>query len=449
MFSRTCSGPPGPTARRKKESLVNYQAPRFPVDEEQNAVLSAQLLDKMQQHLNPALARICRLMGIDSVEWDAEGAVVRDLRGKPLIDCSSSYGAVNMGHRHPKIMAAVRDQLERMSLSTRGLINRPQIELAARLAELTPGDLQYTFFGNSGTEAVEAALKLARAYTGKPGVIAALNSFHGKTFGSLSATASPVYRHPFEPLVPGFTFVPFGDEGALEKAIGEDTGTVILEPVQGEAGVRIPPDGYLRKVREICDRYGLTLIIDEVQTGLGRTGWNFACQREDVVPDLMTLAKSLGGGIMPLGAVVARPRYFAPFEEHPFIHSSTLGGNPLACSAGLAALAVLEEEGLAAGAAAKGKALLAGLQQVAREYPDVVTEVRGRGLMCAVEFAEGAGGIVLSEMFNRGVFLPPGLNDWTVIRVMPPLVITHAQLETVIQALGESVAVARQELSYL
>ena len=205
-----------------------------------------------------------------------------------------------------------------MSMSTKILLNKPMADLSELLAQVTPGDLQYSFFGNSGTEAVEAALKLARMAKKKPGIISTKGAFHGKSMGSLSATGRDVFRTPFGPLVPGFTHVPYGDADAVEAAINGDTAAVIIEPIQGEGGVIVPPKGYLKALREICDRKDVLLIADEVQTGMGRTGKLFAVEHEDVVPDILCLAKALGGGIMPIGAIVARPRLWDSFVEAPF-----------------------------------------------------------------------------------------------------------------------------------
>ncbi|HEY8449203.1 MAG TPA: aspartate aminotransferase family protein, partial [Bacillota bacterium] len=339
-------------------------------------------------------------------------------------------GTLFLGRRHPRVVAAVKDQLDRLTIASRVFAHAPQIRLAEKLMEQAPGALQYVFFCNSGAEAVEGALKLARAVTGRTEFIAARNAFHGKTFGALSATGRDLYRDPFLPLVPGFRHVPFGDAEAIEQAIGPQTAAVILEPIQGEGGVILPPPGYLRRVRELCDRHGALLILDEVQTGLGRTGAWFACQHEGVAPDILTLAKILGGGVMPIGAFLARPEVFAPFDENPYIHSSTFGGNALACAAGLATLEALAEEGLVEQAAEKGRYLLEGLLDIAARYPDVIREVRGRGLMIGIELARpGLGGAIIADIIANGLIAIHSLNNDTVIRFLPPAVVTREQMD--------------------
>lgn len=404
-------------------------------------------LDRYRRYLNPGLARLFRFGGSETVEWAAEGCLVWDVHGREYIDCACGPAIFNIGHRHPRVLAAVRDQLERIPMSVRTMPSAPQAELAERLAQVTPGDLQYAFFCNSGAEAVEGALKLARLATGRPGIVAMREAFHGKTFGALSATGREYYRAPFEPLVPGFAHVPFGDAGAVEAAIGPDTAAVILEPVQGEAGVIVPPPGYLRAVREVCDRCGVLLIADEIQTGLGRTGRMFCVEHEGVVPDIMTLAKALGGGVMPIGAFVARPALWARLGTQPYLHSSTFGGNPLACRAALATLDVLTDERLAGRAEAQGAHFLRRLRAIQERHPRVVRDVRGRGLMIGVEFSHSDYALMVSaEAGHRGVITFYTLNKPEVIRIEPPLVITAALIDRAAEGLEGAVAEAERLL---
>jgi putrescine aminotransferase len=394
-----------------------------------------------ERHVSSSMAHLYRFLGVTTLEWEASGAVVRDVFGRTFIDCGG-YGVFFHGHSHPRLVAVAREQVGRLALSTRLLPHKPVADLARKLAEVTPGDLQYTFFCNSGAEAVEGALKLARAFTGRKRFVAAENAFHGKTFGALSATGKELYREPFHPLVPGFTHVPFGDADAVGTAIDGDTAAVILEPVQGEAGVIIPPPGYLRRVREICDRRGVLLILDEVQTGIGRTGTLFACQREGVVPDILTAGKSLGGGLVPIGAFTARAEVFRPFDENPYIHSSTFGGNPLACAVALAALQVVEDEGLLERARERGGQLRRGLEEIARQFPQVIAAVRGLGVMIGVELvSEGAGGRFIAGLFDRGVVVAHSLNQHRVVRFLPPAVIRPEEVDRVLEA---ALAAARE-----
>lgn len=398
--------------------------------------LSERVLEQYERYVNPGMARLLRFMGLAQVEDEARGSRVRDTDGKTYLDCIGGYGTYSLGHRHPRVVAAVNAQLQRMPMSSKLLLNQPMADLAQKLAEITPGDLQYSFFCNSGTEAVEAALKLARLSTGRTKVIAALNSFHGKTLGSLSASGKDLYRDPFLPLLDGFVHVPFGDADLLTGMVDDDTAAVILEPIQGEGGIIVPPDGYLRRVREICDAHGALLILDEVQTGLGRTGKVFACQHEEVVPDILCLAKALGGGVMPLGAVIARPHLYAAYEAAPLLHTSTFGGNPLACAAGLATLQVLTEERLDEQAAWKGEYLLAKLHDLQTRYPGAIREVRGRGLMIGMEFAtDELGGLILSEWIAGGVLTAFALNNMSVTRIEPPLNIERHELDQIVDVL--------------
>ena len=408
---------------------------------EKGAPFLQETLARYSQHVNPGLVALVRFIGFEGVEWEARGAVVRDTAGREYLDLLGGFGTLSLGHSHPEVVAAVKDQLERMALSSKILFSKPLADLAARLAELLPGDLQYAFFCNSGTEAVEGALKLARLYSGKTEIIAAEAAFHGKTFGGLSASGREVYRKPFAPMVPGFHHVPYGDAAALEQAITDQTAAVILEPIQGEAGVVVPPAGYLRAVREICTRRGVLLILDEVQTGLGRTGWLFACQAEEVAPDIICLAKALGGGVMPIGAFAATAKIWQVFAPNPLLHSSTFGGNPLACRAALAALEVTVRDKLPERARKLGDYSISRLKELTRAHPQLIKEVRGRGLLIGVEFNHSdVAGLVIAGLAQRGIIAAYTLNNPSVIRFEPPLIITEAQIEQALQALEESLA---------
>ncbi len=415
---------------------------------EERARLIHRTLERYRRYLNPGLARLFQFGGSETVEWAAEGSRVWDVHGREYIDCACGPAIFNVGHRHPRVLAAVRDQLDRMPMSVRTMPSAPPAELAERLAELTPGDLQYSFFCNSGTEAVEGALKLARLATGRPAFIAMQQAFHGKTLGALSATGRAYYRKPFEPLVPGFTHVPFGDSDAVEAAIGPETAAVILEPIQGEAGVIIPPAGYLRRIREICDRRRVLMIADEIQTGLGRTGRMFCVEHEDTTPDILTLAKALGGGVMPIGAFIARPQLWEMFRREPYLHSSTFGGNPLACRAALATLDVLVEERLAERAEERGRQFLSRLLEIQARYPGVITAVRGRGLMIGVEFSHSDYALLVSaEAGHRGVITFYTLNNPQVIRIEPPLVIPPDLVDRAAEGIDGAVGEAERLLA--
>ncbi|CVK19856.1 acetylornithine/succinylornithine family transaminase [Sporomusa sphaeroides] len=415
-----------------------------------NQQIIDETIEKYEQYINPAVAKLFRFMGLSTIEWEAQGNVIRDIDGKEYIDCLGGYGVFSLGHRHPKVVEAVKRQLDLMPMSSKVLFDKPMADLAALMAEITPGDLTYSFFVNSGTEAVEGSLKLAKVHTGRNKIIATVNSFHGKTLGALSATGRDLFRDPFQPLLTGFSHVPFGDIDALRQAVDEETAAVILEPVQGEGGIIVPPVGYLSAVRDICDKTGALLICDEVQSGLGRTGKMFAVEHYGVIPDIITTAKALGGGVMPIGAFTARPAIWDKYITSPFLHTSTFGGNPLACAAAIAAINVIKEEGLVAKAEQSGTYFIGKLTELAHTYPEVVKEVRGQGLMIGVELTkEGIGGLILSEMIDKGVLIAYTLNNPKVIRIEPPLIIEQQQIDYVIAALADALAKAQDMLEDL
>jgi putrescine aminotransferase len=400
-----------------------------------------------ERHVNPGLAALLRFTGLDRVEDRAEGVWVWDKEGKKYLDFLGLYGTLNLGHRHPRVVEAVRRQLDRMPMSTRVMVAEPTARLAARLAEITPGDLSMTFFSNSGTEAVEAAFKLARAATGRKKIVTTEGGFHGKTLGSLSLTPREGYQAPVRPLVPEVVTVPFGDLEAAEAAIDDATAAVIVEPIQGEGGIRIPPAGYLQGLRALTRARGALLILNEVQTGMGRTGRLWAAEWEGVAPDLMTSAKALGGGVMPIGATVGIPEVFEIFKENPLFHSSTFGGNPLAAAAALAAIEVTLEEDLPARARELGERLLGGLRRLAGEWPAFIAEVRGRGLMVGVEFTDAdIGALAISELAARGVLTAFGLNNPKVVRLEPPLIVTEAQIDEALEKFAEALAATAKAL---
>ena len=392
------------------------------------------VIEKYQKFVNPTQVALLKVGGFDHIEYQAAGVIITDLEGNTYIDCLGGYGVFSLGHRHPKVVDAVKRQLDLIPMGSKTFLNTPLADLCAKLAEITPGDLQYSFISNSGAEAAEAALKIARMATGKTDFISTIGAYHGKTMGALAITGREVYRKPFEPMLPGGSFVPFNDAPALEAAITDRTAAVILEPVQGEGGIIVPSPDYFPRVREICDRHHILLIADEVQTGLGRTGKLFAVNHWDVKPDMMTLAKSLGGGVMPIGATLATAEIWGKvFHENPFIHTSTFGGGELACAAALAALEVIAEEDLTTKAAENGAYFLHGLQEIAAKHPKILREARGLGLMLGVEFTDSdIGKLVIGTMVHRGVVAAYTLNNPKVIRFEPPLIITRPEIDTVL-----------------
>jgi putrescine aminotransferase len=380
-----------------------------------------------------------------AIEWSGRGSHFEDITGRRFIDCLGGYGIYSAGINHPKIVRAVKSQLERMPLSSQELLDPLRGALAELLGELAPGDLQDCFFISNGTDAVEGAMKLARLYTGKPGFISCVRGFHGKSYGSLSLMGKGEYRLPFEPLLQDVYFVPFGDAAAVEaelqkaEMVGMSIAAVVAEPVQGEAGAIVPPDDFWPRMREVCTRHGVLLIADEVQTGMGRTGKMFGVEHWDVVPDILCLGKALGGGVMPLSAFMSTPEIWKVLEPNPFIHSSTFGGNPLACAAGIAAVNVTLEEDLPGQAAATGEYFLTELRRIQRRFADHLVEVRGLGLLIGIEFVDSEFGYaVAAGLFKRGVLVAGTLLNAKTIRIEPALNIPRPLVDEVLEKLEDT-----------
>jgi putrescine aminotransferase len=377
-------------------------------------------------------------------EWTGRGSVLVDALDREFLDLLGGFGLYSYGIRHPKIIAAVKAQLDRSPQYSQEMLDPLRAQLAKVLALLTPGKIQYGFFANSGTEAVEGAMKLAKLSTGKRGFIAMLRGFHGKTLGSLSLMGKKVFREPLLPLLEGVRHVPFGDADAVEnalaaaKAVGDGIAAVVVEPVQGEAGAAVPPDDYWPRLRELCSHYGVLLIADEVQTGMGRTGRIFGVDHWDVAPDILCLGKALGGGVVPMSAFLSTAKIWECMEPNPFIHTTTTGGNPLACSAALAAVTVLLEEDLAGQAKAKGEYVLKHLREFQDRYPGVLAEARGLGLLIGMEFpTDGIGYKVASGLFSRGVITAGTLTNAKTIRFEPALNIPQEILDEVLNRLED------------
>ncbi len=354
-----------------------------------------------------------------------DGCIVRDIDGREYIDCVAGIAVNNVGHSHPKLVEAIKKQAEKLIHVSNLYYTAPQAELAEKLVKIT--DMSRVFFCNSGTEAVEAAMKLARVKTGKTEFVAVEHAFHGRTMGALSITYKEIYRNPFKPLVQEEKFVTSNDAEAVANAITDRTAAVIIEPIQGEGGINILSDAYLREVRRICDETGTLLIFDEVQTGFGRTGKWFCKEHSGVQPDIMTMAKAMGGGF-PMGAIAAREGI--AFERGQ--HAATFGGNPLACAAALASIYIIEEEGLLRHATEMGDYFMSRLKKISLEG---VVDVRGRGLMIGVELDRKCADIVDFALQN-GVLL--NCTSEKVLRIAPPLIITKEQIDAVVAVLEQA-----------
>ena len=380
-----------------------------------------------------------------ALEWSGEGSILTDLLGRQYIDCLGGYGIFSAGVNHPRIVRAVASQMERMALNSQELLEPWRAGLARLLAMVSPGDLANTFFINNGTDAIEGAIKLARLYTRRNLFISTLGGFHGKSMGSLSLMGKASFREPFAGGLQDVRFVPFGDPEALEAELAkaEQVGTpvagFVVEPVQGEAGGVVAPEWFLPRARELCTRYGALLIADEIQTGMGRTGALWGVDHTRTVPDIMCLGKSLGGGVMPLSAFIATPEIWEVMIPNPIIHSTTFGGNPMACAAGIAAIQVTLEEDLPGQAAAKGDFLLRELGALQARYPQVLTEAHGKGLLIGMEFpTDEIGFRCAAGLFKRGVLVAGTYSKARTIRIEPALNIPMELLTEMLNRLEDT-----------
>lgn len=387
-------------------------------------------------------------------EWTGNGARFHDVLGREFIDCLGGYGMMDLGWGHPEVIAAVKAQLDHTPMPSQELIDPLRGVLARLLAMILPGDIKYSFFCASGTEANEGAIKLAKMYTKKSGFITALKGFHGKTMGSLSMMGKSDYRQPPGILYGGPVYhVPFGDADAVERQldicdkVGVDIAAVIMEPIQGEAGAIVPPDDFWPRIREATRHYGVLLIADEVQTGMGRTGKMWGVDHWDVKPDIIALAKSLGGGVMPISAFCSTEEIWqVMMYPNPFIHTTTTGGGALACSAAIAAINVTLRERLWETAAQKGDYMMGRLKELIERYPGIMKNVTGKGLLIGMHFHDGHDGYkVAAGLFKRGVLVAGTLISANTIRIEPPLIISYADLDAVVDRLEDTLKEIAQE----
>ena len=356
------------------------------------------------------------------------GSHVWDTNGKEYIDCMGGYGVALVGHCNPRVVKAIKEQLDKIITVHSSLYNKTRERFLETLMKIAPKNLNQVYLNNSGTEAVEAAIKFARKFTGKTGMVAMNGSYHGKSLGSLSITFSQKYRKPFEPLVEKVSFSPFGDIESLRSTVNSDTAFIIMEPIQGESGIHVAPNGFLQDVRKLCNEKGILLIFDEIQAGLGRTGKMWAGQHWDTTPDIMCLAKGIAGGV-PMGATLVREDILACISKGE--QSSTFGGNPLSCAAGIASIEALTQDGLVENAAKMGKIFREGLERL-KEKHKIIREVRGKGLMIGVEMKFEVKDILFDGIANNLLLLYSGKN---ILRLLPPLVISESDITKALETL--------------
>ena len=369
-----------------------------------------------------------------------KGAKVWDDAGKEYIDCMAGYGVALVGHCNDRVVEAIKAQIEKLMVCHMSTYNTARSTMLKKLSKVVPSGLDKIFFSNSGAEAVETALKFSRKFSGKPGVISMNGGYHGKTFGALSVTSSEKYRRPFEPLLDHIKFVPYGNARKLTDSIDDKTGTVILEPVQGESGIIVPPPGFIQEVREICSRHSLVLIFDEIQSGFGRTGKMWAAENWNTIPDLVCVAKGIAGGF-PMGLTITRPEIMESMKIGE--HSSTFAGNPLACAAASASIDALVLDGLIQNSADTGHYFKNLLVQL-KEKHKIVREVRGLGLMLALELRFDVRNILMDGISTGILMLYSGRN---IIRLLPPLLIDRELVSKFVATLDKLLSLEEEKRS--
>ncbi len=435
-------------------------------DAQKEAIIKESIAN-FNENVNPGWLEYRKSVSTDSafVEWEDEGEVFRDVYGTEFIDCLGGFGIYACGHGNPEIKKTVRAQLDRYCLHSQELVDPLRGYLAKILAMITPGDLQYSFFTNGGAEAIEMALKLARLATGGKWYISTVNAFHGKSMGAISLGGKAAYREDYIPMIQQVQHVEFGNAKATEAAVknlvavGEKVAAIIVEPIQGEGGVIIPPDGYLKELRRIADEYGCCLIFDEIQTGLGRTGTMWRCDHEGVTPDIMTFGKASSGGVVPITGIIARPWTYEKsgvgtgttgkmFDNPWILGSPTFGGNPLACAAFISTIRFMLENDIPGEMAKKGEYYMKGLAKLQEKYPTVLKDIRGAGLLICMEFPEAEVGYEVTKgLFARKVMTAGTLVNAKTVRIEPPATQSYETIDRVLTALDESIADVKKEFN--
>ena len=435
-------------------------------DAQKEAIIKESIAN-FNENVNPGWLEYRKSVSTDSafVEWEDEGEVFRDVYGTEFIDCLGGFGIYACGHGNPEIKKTVRAQLDRYCLHSQELVDPLRGYLAKILAMITPGDLQYSFFTNGGAEAIEMALKLARLATGGKWYISTVNAFHGKSMGAISLGGKAAYREDYIPMIQQVQHVEYGNAAATEAAVknlvavGEKVAAIIVEPIQGEGGVIIPPDGYLKELRRIADEYGCCLIFDEIQTGLGRTGTMWRCDHEGVTPDIMTYGKASSGGVVPITGIIARPWTYEKsgvgtgtsgkmFDNPWILGSPTFGGNPLACAAFISTIRFMLENDIPGEMAKKGEYYMKGLAKLQEKYPTVLKDIRGAGLLICMEFPEAEVGYEVTKgLFARKVMTAGTLVNAKTVRIEPPATQSYETIDRVLAALDESIADVKKEFN--
>ena len=435
-------------------------------DAQKEAIIKESIAN-FNENVNPGWLEYRKSVSTDSafVEWEDEGEVFKDVYGTEFIDCLGGFGIYACGHGNPEIKKTVRAQLDRYCLHSQELVDPLRGYLAKILAMITPGDLQYSFFTNGGAEAIEMALKLARLATGGKWYISTVNAFHGKSMGAISLGGKAAYREDYIPMIQQVQHVEYGNAAATEAAVknliavGEKVAAIIVEPIQGEGGVIIPPEGYLKELRRIADDYGCCLIFDEIQTGMGRTGTMWRCDHEGVTPDIMTYGKASSGGIVPITGIIARPWTYEKsgvgtgtegkmFDNPWILGSPTFGGNPLACAAFISTIRFMLENDIPGEMAKKGDYYMKGLAKLQEKYPTVLKAIRGAGMLICMEFPEAEVGYEVTKgLFARKVMTAGTLVNAKTVRIEPPATQSYETIDRVLEALDGAIADVKKEFN--
>ena len=433
----------------------------------QKEAMIKESITNFNENVNPGWLEYRKSVSTDSafVEWEDEGEVFKDVYGTEFIDCLGGFGIYACGHGNPEIKKTVRAQLDRYCLHSQELVDPLRGYLARLLALITPGDLQYSFFTNGGAEAIEMALKLARLATGGKWYISTVNAFHGKSMGAISLGGKAAYREDYIPMIQQVQHVEYGNAAATEAAVknliavGEKVAAIIVEPIQGEGGVIIPPEGYLKELRRIADDYGCCLIFDEIQTGMGRTGTMWRCDHEGVTPDIMTYGKASSGGIVPITGIIARPWTYEKsgvgtgtegkmFDNPWILGSPTFGGNPLACAAFISTIRFMLENDIPGEMAKKGDYYMKGLAKLQEKYPTVLKAIRGAGMLICMEFPEAEVGYEVTKgLFARKVMTAGTLVNAKTVRIEPPATQSYETIDKVLEALDGAIADVKKEFN--